>query len=268
MAIEITTGQKSGAFKVSEQAGTIDVQTPGVKTSELLSGQGVKVTDGSLSDLEKLVLKLKSETTATRMSVAERRMAVLSTVLDSMAERISEQERAALLEVEGLNLNIDDTKKDIAKWQSQITTAEANSLLLQTQIEALEDQIKLAVKDGEEHRKQVEKLKEQKAEEDAKIKDLKNAIASAKTKIEGWEGKIESLLGSIGAATMAEVSAAVKAAAGDATATSLERESEADRAKAEAKAIANNPANVIHDALMRLDDEIAKTLEEAQVVKA
>ena len=104
MAIESVTSKIQGQ-QILEQGVDLklaDAQTP--KTvAPLLGGESVKVTDGAMTDLEKLVARLKNENEATRQSVAQRRISILSTVLDSMADRITAAEKENLLKIEELN---------------------------------------------------------------------------------------------------------------------------------------------------------------------
>ena len=88
MAIELNTNKVAttvaGDTKLTEDQGAAQ----GTKLGAVLGGENVKVTSVAMSDLEKLVATLKNETDDTKMSVTQRRISVLTTVLDSMkAER-------------------------------------------------------------------------------------------------------------------------------------------------------------------------------------
>lgn len=270
MAIQVNTQRVDG-----QNLGRTDIQSTNSQlsnvgsqaTAPILGGAAVKVTSGASTDLEKLVARLKSESNETRQSVAQRRIAILLTVLGAMADRVTEAQKNNLVKIESLNGLIEDTEKLIEGLVAEKSTAEMRSAALQAKIDELEKAIERAVKDGEEHNKQVEELKEQKKQEDEKIRDITNAIASAQAKIANLNDQVAACVDAIGAATMSEVAAAVKAAAGNVPAPE-ETESHADLEKKERKAEASNPVNVIRDALDRLDADIRKTIEENQVVKA
>lgn len=270
MAIQVNTQRVDG-----QNLGRTDIQSTNSQlsnvgsqaTAPILGGAAVTVTSGASTDLEKLVARLKSENEETRQSVAQRRIAILLTVLGAMADRVTETQKNNFVKIEALNGEIDDTEKLIAGLDKELAAAKLRSAEMQAKIDALEKAVERAVEDGKEHNKQVEKLKEQKAREDDKIRDIMNAIASAKAKIAGLEKQVAECVEAIGAATMSEVAAAVKAAAGNVPAPE-ETESQADVDKKERKAEASNPVNVIRDALDRLDADIRKTIEENQVVKA
>jgi chromosome segregation ATPase len=199
--------------------------------------------------------------------VAQRRIAILMTVLSAMSERVTEAQKSSFVKMESLNEDLAEAEKFLEGLETEKSKASARSAELQAKIDALESAIKNAIQQGKDHNKQVEELKRQKAEVDAKIRGLTNAIASAKAKIASIEGDIAACANAIGAATMNEVAAAVKAAAGSAPAPE-ESESQAEIEKQEKKAEANNPVNVIREALDRLDADILRTIEENQVVKA
>ena len=73
------------------------------QVAPLLGGENVKVSSGAVTDLEKLVARLKNENQNTQMSVAQRRISILQTVLDSMAGQVSEAQRNGILAIENLN---------------------------------------------------------------------------------------------------------------------------------------------------------------------
>ena len=104
----------------------------------------------------------------------------------------------------------------------------------------------------------------QKELEDAKILRLTNSIKSATVKMAELKDKIASCSEAIGAATLDEVAAAVKAAAGEVKAPQ-DAESDAEREKAEKKAEAMDVSNIIHDALDKMCDDIAKMIADRRL---
>jgi chromosome segregation ATPase len=281
-------------------------QGQSTQSAPILGGASVKVTDGFSTDLEKLILQLKEENASTQQALAQRRISLLATVLDGMTEQVSQQEAAAMLEIEKLNsantvleAEIADLQSEKAAaatasqgYQSQISESEkaaaasdakvadltkqiaslkagVQSEAIQAQIETLEKLVENEIKNGEAHRKQIAELKEKKAEEDKKILACENAIASKTNEIATNKARSSQLIASVSAATMRIVAAAVAAAA---EATEIdgadESESVAEREKAEKKAEANNPAFLLREALDKLDAEITKTFEKNQAIKA
>ena len=259
MAIESVTGKIQGQ-QILEQGIDLklaDAQAP--KTAApLLGGESVKVTDGAMTDLEKLVARLKNENEATRQSVTQRRISILSTVLDSMADRITAAEKENLLKIEELNGEKAGLEKDLAGLKGDKTA-------LETLIESLDRQIEQAVKDGATHREQVEKLKAQRAEQQAKLDAITESIQSVSAKVAGIDVKIATCTKAIAGSTLNEVAAALKAAAGDAKPAAEKNETQAERDRADAKDVANDIALHISAALDRIDGQIRAALDEAQM---
>ena len=257
-AAAITGGAKPAESEVSAQS---------AKTTPVLGGESLKVTSAIMSDLEKLVAQLKNESDETRMSVAQRRISILQTVLSSMADRISEAQRNAIIEIESLSGSLAEEEANIVADNKELAAAKAASAALDAQIKALENAVENEIQNGEDHRKQVEELKRQKAETDAKIGRLENAIASAEAKVAGLKDSIARLSETVGTTTLSEVEAYVRSAASEANPPEL-RETNADREKALEKAEANDPARAIREALDKIDEQIMKTIEDNLEIKA
>ena len=267
MAIESITNKIQGQ-QILEQG--VDLQSSGLQSSKapapLLGGDSVKVTSGAMTDLEKLVARLKNESENTRQSVSQRRISILQTILDSMASTITATERENLLELEKLNGQKSEAESELAKLQGAKTAADGRIAVLDVQIEALEKAIEQAVKDGAEHREQVAKLKEQRAEEQAELDRIEGAIKSASSKIADIDGKIAECTKAIGSATLSKVSAALRAASSDDDAGEGESlETQAERDKKDAKEIEYNISRRISEALDKIDEQIRRVLDEAQM---
>ena len=267
MAIEINVNNGSAAIAGGAKLAEGEVQTGSAKASPILAGASLKVTSAVMSDLEKLVAQLKNESSETRMSVAQRRISILQSVLSSMADRITAAQRDNIVKIEELSSDLADEQSNIASYNKDLAAAQAASAALDAQIKALENAVKNEIQNGEDHRKQVEELKRQKAEEDEKILNLKNSIASAEAKVAGLKDSIASLTEAVGAAALSEVEASVRSAANEADAPEP-RETNAQREKAEKKAEANDPAAAIREALDKIDAQIMKTIEENLEIKA
>jgi len=269
MAIELNTSKVAttlvGDTKLTEDQGAAQRK----KLGALLGGANVTVTSAAMSDLEKLVARLKSESEETKMSVSQRRISILQTVLDSMAGRVTEAQKDNILEIETLSEEMAVLEGELAGLNSDKAASEGRIALLDAQIASLEKQIEQAVQDGADHREQVAKLKEQRTREQAELDRIEGAIKSTSAKISDIDGKIAKCTEAIGSATLNEVAAALRVAAGEEKPEAERAESDADRRKAEEKAEATDIAKSISEALDRIDDQIRQTLDEAQeLVKA
>ena len=113
------------------------------------------------------------------------------------------------------------------------------------------------------------KLKEQRAEEQAKLDQINDAISSVNAKISGIDVKIAECSQSIAKTTLNEVANALRIAAGDrASSPSFAddgAESDADRVKQGKKAEATDIGNVIRESLDKIDEQIRKALDESQM---
>ena len=228
------------------------------KTAPVLGGENVKVTSAATTDLEKLVASLKNESDAVRQSVSQRRTAILSTVLDSMADKITAAEKENLLKMQELEV-------EKGKYQKELAVYNGSKAAMEALIDSLDKQIEQAVQDGAEHREQVEKLKKQRSEEQAKLDGINASIKSVTAKIAGVDTKIAECSKAIASSTLTEVYAALRAATGDDNSGTEVAETHADREKQEAKNVAFDIALHISAALDKLDGQIRAALDEAQM---
>ena len=268
MAIELDT------TRIASQttAATMQNEAPvaqGAKLTPVLGGENVKVTSGAMSDLEKLVARLKAETDETKMSLTQQRISILSTVLDSMSDRVSAKEREGILEIEKLNGEKTEAEDDLAGYMSEKTEVEGRIAALDLEISALGKGIERAVQGGEDHREQVAKLKTQRDEEQAKLDQINTAIESANSKIAGIDVKIAECTKAIAQTTLNEVASALRAAARDAllssSATESTDESNAERVKKDMKEEETDIGNVIRVSLDKIGEQIHKVLDESQM---
>ena len=204
-----------------------------------------------------------------KMSVTQRRISVLTTVLDSMSDRITAQERAGLIEIEKLNGDKSDEVARLAGLEADKVATEGRIAELDVKIAELENAIKRAVQDGEDHREQVAKLKEERAREQAKLDRIDTAIASANSKIAGIDVKIAECTKAIAQTTLNEVANALRAAARDTRSLSSTAEGtderNADRVEKARKEAETDIGNVIRESLDRIDSQIRAVLDEAQM---
>ena len=237
------------------------------KSEPVLGGASLKVTSGAMTDLEALVARLKNETDDTKTSVAQTRISVLQTVLDSMKDQVSEKEREAIVQIEELNGEKTEAENELSGLEAEKTATEGRIAELDVMIDMLEKQIEQAVQDGEDHRKQVEKLKEQRAQEQEKLDQVSKSIASVSAKISGIDAKIAECSQTIADSTLSAVSKELRVAAkAEASSFGVDRpDSGAERNEAEKKAEATNIGNVIRESLDKITEQIYKLLDEAQM---
>lgn len=270
MAIESVTSKIQGQ-QILEQG--VDLQLQDVKTGKsetpILGGESVKVVDGSKTDLEKLVAMLKNETDDTKMSVTQRRISVLTTVLDSMKDRITQAERESLIKIEELNGEKSEAETALAGLLSDKTSTQGRIDALDVMIAELENAVERAVQEGADHREQVEKLKAQRAKEQEKLDRIDTAIASANAKIAGIDVKIAECTTAIAQTTLNEVANALRTAARDTRLSSSTAENtderNADRVEKARKEAETDIGNVIRESLDKIDSQIRAVLDEAQM---
>ena len=310
MAIELNTDKLSSTFI---DAGTDQASGTAAKggAQAILGGASVQVTDASATDLEKLVARIKNENEQRKADMAQRRIAILLTVLNAMSNRVTEQQRNGLVQLDKLTTELSTLEENLEKLEEereaygkeadvlaekieqlektirqaaatveelnaqiedlkrqQASASPADAAVMDAKIKALEAAVERAVQDGEDHRKQVEKLKAQKAETELKERRAADSAAATRNRIEAVAEDIAHYEKIVGTATLAEVAAAVRAAAGDVRADPEHAETAAEAEKAELKALANDPLAAIREALDRLDADILRTIEENQVIKA
>ena len=269
MAIELNTNKVAttvaGDTKLTEDQGAAQ----GTKLGAVLGGENVKVTSGAMSDLEKLVARLKNETDNTKTSVAQTRISVLTTVLDSMKDRITQAERESLIKIEELNGEKSGFETELAGLLNDKTSTKGRIAELDVKIAELESAVERAVQEGADHRESVEKLKEQREREQAKLDRIDTAIESANAKIAGIDVKIAECTKAIAQTTLNEVANALRAAARDTRSASATEESSsesnADRVEKARKEAETDIGNVIRESLDKIDSQIRAVLDEAQM---
>ena len=277
------------AVQTDPQSARAGSNAPGA----VLGGPGVRVSVAG-SQLDKLVAKVKGESEDARLATAKRRIAIVLTVLSALNVRVTEAQKSNLAQIESFQSLLDELSRELSGKDGELSSDAAKAAALETQIEALKKAVENAIKDGAEHRKQVEELKKTRAADDAELKEAeaalakdeaalaaaqtnlakartdldaakkavaedKNKIAEIKAQISGLEKKIAECVAAVGDTTLAALAAGLRA---DAPEVEPVHETAANREKEEAKAIANDPLRVIRDALDRMDADIRKTIED------
>ena len=269
MAIELNVGSVRTALTTETNLNEdLGVAQKGTLTP-VLSGESLKVTSGAMSDLEKLVARLKNEDENVRQSVSQRRVAILQTVLDSLVDRISAADKAKILELEALNGQKTAAEEELSGLNGDKAATEGRISAIDLEIAALESAVEREVQNGADHREKIAKLKQQRSVEQAKLDQINSAIKSTSAKIADLDGKIAKCTASIGSTTLSEVSSALREAASQEKGVVEPPESEADRTKEAEKAFATDISRLIRESLDKIDSPIKKALEEAQeIVKA
>ena len=260
----------------------------------VLDGPGVRVSVTG-TQLDKLVAKVKGESEDARLATAKRRIAIVLTVLSALNVKISESQKTNLAQIEALQAQLDDLAELLSGKEGTLSSDAARVAALEAQIEGLKKAVENAIKDGEEHRKQVAELKKTRAADDAELKKAeaalakseaalaaaqtnlskaqtslntakkaveadKQAIADIKSQVEGLEKKVADCAAAVGDKTLAALAAGLRVEAPEVDPS--EHTTNADREKEEAKAIANDPIRAIRAALDRMDADIRKTIED------
>ena len=287
------------------------------QAASIMGGPSLTVTTAPSGDLEKLVAKLRSESQNTRLSL------VLSS-LTTLNETLTEVQKTNLAKLDALDQQLADLNKELGSLTESLTAEEAKSAVMDAKIKSLEKAVERAVQEGKEHNEAVQKAKEtrdrdqakldalksaatkdeaaikaaeanlaasqkaladavavqrgdaakiaaakssladaqsQKAAIDAKIGTIKKNIADTENQIASVNSQIGACLSAIGEKALENIAAALKSTA-DNFVQSEDAPSAAELSKAEKKEEANNPLNVIRDALDRLDQAIEQTVND------
>ena len=278
------------AVQTDPQTARTGANTP----APVLDGPGVRVSVTG-SQLDKLVAKVKGESDDARLATAKRRIAIVLTVLSALNVKVTESQKANLAQIESLQAQLDELAELLSGKEGTLASDAARVAALEAQIEGLKRAVANAIKDGEEHRKQVAELKKTRAADDAELKaaeerlakseaalaaaqtNLKKAqtslasakqaieadkkdIADVKAQIEGLEKKVAECVAAVGDTTLAALAAGLRVEAPEVDPSG--HETNADREKEEARAIANDPLRAIRAALDRMDADIRKTIED------
>jgi chromosome segregation ATPase len=228
----------------------------GKALAALLGGKSVTVTDGSMSDLEALVARLKNESERAKFLM-------LMTSLTSIGQSLNEAQKAALEEGLALSEKLDALTDLLETCESDNSKAKADALILQAKIEQLSKQIEQAVEDGKEHNELVDEMKRVREELDAKnqtIADTQGKIDTTKNEIASVKGKMSAIVSSIGENSLKTIASELATLTGP-----EEAESPAEAKKEAEKAAANNPLNAIRDSLDKIERELTDTIEENRI---
>ena len=255
MSIQLDTNRLAPTVQTSAQDPAATAGQ-GKALATLLGGKSLTVTDGSMSDLEALIAKLKNENERTRF-------AMLMTSLSSIGQSLDAAQRQTLEQGLALAAKLEELDKALAGYEGDETKAKADAVILQAKIDSLQKQIDQAVQDGKDHNELVAEQKRVRAELDAKnktIEDTKGKIAETKNEIASVKGKISALVNSIGENTLKTIANEL------ATLTPPEKAESAAEAKKEAeKLAANDPLNAIRDSLDKIERDLTDSIQENRI---
>ena len=251
MSIQLDTTRLAGSIQMSAP----DLPAPteqGKALAALLGGKSVTVTDGSMSDLEALVAKLKSESERTRFLM-------LMTSLASIGRSLDEAQKSTLELGLSLAEKLSELEGDLKGYTDDASKTRGEMLILEAKIDQLKKMIEQAVKDGKDHNKMVEEQKLVREELVAKEKtmdDIQGKIAKTKNEIAEVKGKISAIVNSVGENTLKTIASELT------TLTPQEKAESAAEARKEAeKLAANDPLNAIRDSLYKIERELTDTIE-------
>ena len=251
MSIQLDTTRLAGSIQMSAP----DLPAPteqGKALAALLGGKSVTVTDGSMSDLEALVAKLKSESERTRFLM-------LMTSLASIGRSLDEAQKSTLESGLALAEKLSELEGDLKGYTDDEAKTKAEMAILEAKIDQLQKLIDQAVEDGKEHNELVAEQKRVREELVAKEKtmdDIQGNIAKTKNEISDVKGKISAIVSSIGENTLKTIASELT------TLTPQEKAESAAEARKEAeKLAANDPLNAIRDSLDKIERELTDTIE-------
>ncbi|MBR1587758.1 MAG: hypothetical protein IJ658_05485 [Kiritimatiellae bacterium] len=239
MATEIKFNPSLGAA-VATQGASTEEKPLGLQEKQvapLLGGENVKVSSGSMTDLEKLVARLKNEDDETRAGVAHMRFTAVMTALDVANVRLSQEQSAALATLAEQEDAKASLEAELAALHAEygIGPGDNASAVMDARIKSLEQAVERAIKDGKDHNEAVAKARERLEREQAKLDRLENsdtkdeaAIAAAREAVKAAQGACD---------------AAAALAAGDAKAIA-DAQSALAKAKADAARISAVQAGV------------------------
>ena len=218
------------------------------QVAPLLGGTSLTVTTAPSGDLEKLVARIKSESQNTRLSL------VLSS-LTSLNEALTEVQKMNLAKLDTLDQQLKTLKELLETTKAELAAEEANAAVMDAKIAALEKAVEQAIADGKEHNEAVQKAKEQRDSDQAKLDNLKNASKKDEAAIAAAEANL--------AASQKALEAAVAVAKGD-EAKIATAKSNLDATKAQ-KAASDEKIATLRKTIADAESEIASVDSQIQV---
>ena len=255
MSIQLDTTRLAGSIQMSAP----DLPAPseqGKALAALLGGKSLTVTDGSMTDLEALVARLKSDSERTRFLM-------LMTSLSSIGQSLNAAQKSALESGLALAEKLSKLEGDLKGYMDDETKTKAEMAILEAKIDQLQKLIDQAVEDGKEHNELVaeqKRVREELAAKEQTVADIQGNIAKTKNEISDVKGKISAIVNSVGENTLKTIANELT------TLTPQEKAESAEEARKEAEKIAaNDPLAAIRDSLDKIERDITDAIQENRI---
>lgn len=248
----------------------------------ILAGKSLTVSN-ALSDIEKLVAKIETESADARESVAKMRINAVLTLLEGMNVNLTAEQAEAFAQILELGEQSNVLEGELAELYTKygITDSTLSSVIMDAKIKSLERAVERAVQEGKDHLENVEKAKElrESDQESEKVTELKAQLETAKadkariadleSKISSISAQIDEATAAIGEKALANIAAALEAKANTDDVTFDEKpKSAAELEKDALKEVQTNPLKAIREALERQDEVVLDTIGENRELKA
>ncbi|MBR4603813.1 MAG: hypothetical protein IKO43_03085, partial [Kiritimatiellae bacterium] len=233
----------------------------------ILAGKSLTVSN-ALSDIEKLVAKIETESADARESVAKMRINAVLTLLEGMNVNLTAEQSEAFAQILELGEQSNVLEGELTELYTKygITDTTLSSVIMDAKIKSLERAVERAVQEGKDHLENVEKAKElrESDQESEKVTELKAQLETAKadkariadleSKISSISAQIDEATAAIGEKALANIAAALEAKANTDDVTFDEKpKSAAELEKDALKEVETNPLKAIREALERQD---------------
>lgn len=257
-------------------------QAAAVSQTPVLAGKSLTVSN-ALSDIEKLVAKIETESADARESVAKMRINAVLTLLEGMNVNLTAEQSEAFAQILELGEQSNVLEGELAELYTKygITDTTLSSVIMDAKIKSLERAVERAVQEGKDHLENVEKAKElrESDQESEKVTELKAQLETAKadkariadleSKISSISAQIDEATAAIGEKALANIAAALEAKANTDDVTFDEKpKSTAELEKDALKEVETNPLKAIREALERQDEVVLDTIGENRELKA
>ena len=200
MAIDINL-ERPSATNVAAQAESVRENLGAIASTPapILGSSSLSVTSGLATDLEKLVAQVKGESENTRSDVAKLRISAVMTLLDALNVQFNATQKAAFEEIMKADAQLVSANNELSGLYAKygIENGSQAMTLMDLKIQELDEAVKRAQEDGEDHRKQAEAARRQRDADAAELQRLNSssehneaAIRAAKQRLEASERKL------------------------------------------------------------------------------
>ena len=128
----------------------------------ILGGDNVRVKSGAMTDLEKLVARIKSEDDQTRTNLTRMRLAAVMTALDTASVRLTQEQATAFADLTEQQATLGTLEAELAQLYAAygIGAGDDASAVMEAKIKSLEQAVERAIQEGKDHNEAVAKAKE------------------------------------------------------------------------------------------------------------